>query len=183
MEISMVKLLESSRNRIFSSKTPCRPLSNCGSLSVIPDLLNHQTWVHCDARKPSLCICDRYGSELGDRTAVCITNIWRKQPLIHWKTHCLCSCSIGSQWIPREDSSSWVMKCLGARKYVRSIREVFSVQNPASSKNTAIHPRDIHRVWFQQKIILSKFIRYWESRHTSRRFQHPVYEAVGCKKA
>ena len=29
MEISMVELSESSRNHIFSSKTPCRPLSNC----------------------------------------------------------------------------------------------------------------------------------------------------------
>ena len=28
MEISMVELSESSRNHIFSSKTPCRPFSN-----------------------------------------------------------------------------------------------------------------------------------------------------------
>ena len=60
MEIPMAKLLESSRNPIFSSKNSLSTFEKRGSLSVIPDILNHLRWVRSDARTPNLCICDRY---------------------------------------------------------------------------------------------------------------------------
>ena len=84
MEISMVELSESSRNHIFSSETPCRPLSNCWSRCVIPDSLNHQRWVCSDARTQNLCICGRYRWQLGDRTDLYLTSVWRN-PLMNWK--------------------------------------------------------------------------------------------------
>ena len=55
--------------------------------------------------------------------------------------------------------------------YIRNIREIYSVQNPVRTPiSPPWHPQSV----VSTKIILSKFIRYWEPRHTSRRFQQRV---------